>query len=45
MNYSVYYFSAYHLDYDYDVLNHEAKWTILVQCGSFSIVRHLKMAI
>jgi hypothetical protein len=51
MNYSVCYFTAYQLDYDYDVLNHEAfsricdEGIILVQCSTFSIVRHLKMAI
>jgi hypothetical protein len=50
VNYSVYYFNAYQLDYDYDVLNHEAcsrvcdEWIILVQWSSFSIVIHLKMA-
>jgi hypothetical protein len=48
VNYSVCYFSAYQLEYDYDVSNHEAcscicdEWTILVQCSSFSIVRHLR---
>jgi hypothetical protein len=42
------YFSADQLDYDYDVLNHEAcsricdEWIILVQCSRFSIVRHLE---
>jgi hypothetical protein len=42
------YFSTYRLDYDYDVLNHEScsricdEWIILVQCDSFSIVRHLE---
>jgi hypothetical protein len=51
VNYIVCYFSAYQLDYDYNVLNHEAcsricdEWIILVQCSSCNIVRHLKMAI
>jgi hypothetical protein len=51
VNYSVCYFSPYQLDYDYDVLSHEAcscicdEWIILVQCSSSSIVRPLKMAI